>query len=84
MPEPYRTKTGVTQYRPTFEEVQEAIEGDNSTGFCLACGEEAGGVEPDARRYICEACGAPKVYGAEELVMMGLVAPSRDDDEGDE
>ncbi|HMH98988.1 MAG TPA: hypothetical protein VK577_20830 [Bradyrhizobium sp.] len=38
-------------------------------GFCMACGAEAGGVEPDARGYECEACGEPQVYGAEELLM---------------
>jgi len=40
-------------------------------GACIACGEEAYGVEPDARGYECEECGAAKVYGAEELIMMG-------------
>ena len=39
-------------------------------GFCLACGEEAEGVRPDARRYKCEACGEKAVYGAEELLLM--------------
>lgn len=42
-------------------------------GYCIACGAEAYGVEPDARRYRCEACDHKSVYGAEELVMMGLV-----------
>jgi hypothetical protein len=43
-------------------------------GFCLAWGEEADiGVEPDARRYLCEACGHRKVYGLEELLLMALV-----------
>lgn len=28
--------------------------------------------EPDARKYVCESCGKPKVYGAAELAMMGL------------
>ena len=32
----------------------------------------APGVEPDARRYECETCGAREVYGAEELLMMGV------------
>ena len=36
-------------------------------GFCTACGAEADGVEPDARRYECESCGTHAVYGAEEL-----------------
>jgi hypothetical protein len=43
-------------------------------GFCTACGEEQGGCEPDARGYTCESCGAPLVYGAEELVLMGFGA----------
>lgn len=42
-------------------------------GFCLACGEEAYGVEPDARRYECECCGANRVYGLEELLLMGRI-----------
>lgn len=38
-------------------------------GLCLICGIESGSVEPDARRYPCEACGAPaSVYGAQELL----------------
>ena len=38
-------------------------------GFCLACGNEQGGCEPDARAYECEACGEHAVYGAEELLI---------------
>jgi hypothetical protein len=38
-------------------------------GFCIACGNEQGGCEPDARRYQCEACGDYEVYGAEELLI---------------
>ncbi len=68
----YITKTGKTQYKPSFKALQQIMEGDNSEGFCLACGKRAYGVEPDARRYTCEDCGQPKVYGAEELLMMGL------------
>ena len=30
-------------------------------GFCLSCGNEQGGCEPDARRYQCEACGERQV-----------------------
>jgi hypothetical protein len=52
----------------TMEQVLEAIESDDNLGFCLACGAEAYGVEPDARRNTCEACGALQVYGAEELL----------------
>ena len=38
-------------------------------GFCVRCGADAEGVEPDACRYECEACGEPGVYGADELLM---------------
>jgi len=48
----------------------EAVEEDDCLGFCLACGEQASGVEPDAREYQCESCGQRKVYGAEELLLM--------------
>ena len=41
----------------------------DNPGFCLACGNECDGVEPDARNYICEVCGAHQVFGAEELLM---------------
>ena len=58
--------------RFTLEQIEAAIE--DQGGFCIACGEEASGVEPDARKYECESCGEKQVYGAEELVMMGLVS----------
>lgn len=41
----------------------------DNPGFCLACGAEADGVEPDACAYECEACGEPQVFGCEELLM---------------
>jgi hypothetical protein len=42
----------------------------DNPGFCIACGDEAEGCEPDARRYECESCGERKVYGAEELLLI--------------
>ena len=54
--------------RITVDQVIAAIEADDCIGFCLACGAENYGVEPDARRYLCEECGKPKVYGAEDLL----------------
>ena len=54
----------------SFDAVMAAVEADDNLGFCIACGEEAYGVEPDARRYECESCGKKKVYGAEELLIM--------------
>lgn len=37
-------------------------------GFCLNCGSEADGIEPDAESYHCEACGANRVFGAELIL----------------
>jgi hypothetical protein len=42
----------------------------DNPGFCLICGNEAEGVEPDALNYTCEACGAEQVFGAEELMLV--------------
>jgi hypothetical protein len=44
-------------------------------GFCVACGHEQSGCEPDMRRGMCEACGVPGVYGAEELLWRVKVRP---------
>jgi hypothetical protein len=56
----------------TPDRILDAIERYNSTldnpGFCIKCGEETDGVEPDARKYRCEVCDANGVYGAEELL----------------
>lgn len=57
----------------TLARVMAAVEEDDNLGFCRACGDEAYGVEPDARGYECEACGKRAVYGAEELLIMGAV-----------
>ncbi len=61
----------------TATRVAEAVQRSHRTldnlGFCIKCGGEAEGVEPDARRYECEACGEAGVYGAEELLLMMVV-----------
>lgn len=61
----------------TVEAVTEAAARWSNTldnpGFCLACGAEAEGVEPDARRYECESCGEEAVYGASELLLHVMV-----------
>lgn len=57
----------------TPERIIDAVERRMTTldnpGFCIACGEEQDGCEPDAREYECESCGENKVYGADELLM---------------
>lgn len=40
-----------------LEMAMEAVENDEMSGFCLACGEQADEVEPDARKYECDSCG---------------------------
>ena len=54
-----------------LEDIQRA-DGEMN-GFCLACGFEQGGCEPDARKYQCESCGEKQVFGASELLFMGRV-----------
>ena len=56
--------------KPDFDRVMAALARDDDTGFCLACGAEVSGVEPDARERVCEACGEPKVFGAEEMLYL--------------
>jgi hypothetical protein len=56
-----------------FDEVMEAAQNGDGTGFCTACGSEQSYCEPDARGYDCDDCGESKVYGAEEILLMGLV-----------
>jgi hypothetical protein len=57
----------------TLDRVNEAAMREMTTldnpGFCLACGEEAMGCEPDARNHECESCGEHRVFGAAELLM---------------
>jgi Zn finger protein HypA/HybF involved in hydrogenase expression len=52
-----------------LEDILSAIKSADSLGFCLECGQEHDGIEPDARKYKCEKCGAMKVYGAEEVLL---------------
>jgi len=56
----------------TSERIIAAVEESHSTlsnpGFCIACGEDQEGCEPDAERYECESCGKRTVFGAEQLL----------------
>ena len=63
--------TLISERRVMQARVMQAIESDENLGFCMACGAQAYEVEPDAREYECETCGERKVYGAEELLLMG-------------
>ncbi len=66
----YKAKNGNHQWKPSIEYVMALSAQD--MGFCLACGAEVDGIEPDIRRGQCPECGAHKAYGAEELALMGL------------
>ncbi len=58
----------------TLERIGKAREAQFTTlanpGFCIACGADADGCEPDARNYECEECGKLKVFGAQELAIL--------------
>ena len=54
----------------TLDRVMAAVEADDHLGFCLVCGEEADGCEPDATKYECAVCGAHAVDGAENLLFL--------------
>lgn len=51
--------------------VEDSVFGLSNIGFCIKCGYEQDGCEPDARNYECEECEARAVFGAEELLVMG-------------
>ena len=56
----------------TFSRLEEAILAGENTGYCIDCGAETDGVEPDAERYPCHECGATTVYGADQLILLEL------------
>ena len=57
--------------KPNLKWLLRAAECADAQSFCLECGDESDGVEPDARGYECDACGEPAVYGVDELLLMG-------------
>lgn len=59
--------------RVTKDRVMDAAQrqmfGLDNPGFCIACGNEQEGCEPDARHYECEECEERAVFGAQEIAM---------------
>ena len=51
-----------------YEELREEY-----IGICLKCGAERECCEPDAAHYECDECGAKRVFGMENLLIMGYV-----------
>lgn len=69
-----KTKSGQDVFKFQMSEDEYRSLDYEHAGLCVGCGEETnGGVEPDARRYDCESCGVRKVYGIQELVLMGFI-----------
>lgn len=56
-------------HKVILDAVQSNMQTLSNLGYCIACGYEHDGVEPDARNYECEDCGEDAVYGAQELLM---------------
>jgi hypothetical protein len=56
----------------SLDRIMEAVESGENLGFCTECGDEVDGVEPDARKHTFPECGVKKVYGASELLIMGV------------
>lgn len=75
-------KTGRTFFAFAMPEEEFRGLNDDCCGLCIRCGESTTGVEPDARKYECEACEENGVYGMEELLMMGLVRVTEEEEEG--
>lgn len=46
---------------------------DNYNGFCLSCGFEVEGIDPDAKNYVCPKCGASNVSGMATLLIESSV-----------
>ena len=55
-----------------IEACNRALRTLDNPGFCVACGEDAEGCEPDAERYECEHCGKRAVFGAERLLLVAF------------
>jgi hypothetical protein len=62
-------EAGILCESEILDAVAEQTTGLSNPGFCLSCGNQQEGCEPDARGYKCESCGEKTVYGAEELLM---------------
>ena len=73
-----KTKKGNDYFRFEMSENEFSSLNNDNEGLCIFCGESTSGVEPDARKYSCENCEKPGVYGLEELLLMGLVSFSED------
>lgn len=61
---------GVLNRKEVEAAAKDQMFGMGNLGFCIKCGAERDGCEPDARNYPCDECGENKVFGAVEIMMM--------------
>lgn len=54
----------------TLDRIVRMVKRDAMQGICGGCGKTVSNVEPDAERYPCPKCKAPRVYGAEQWLLM--------------
>jgi hypothetical protein len=54
-----------------WEQLEEVLARDDNIGFCLACGCEQHGIEPDREQSKCVNCDDLEVYAAEQILIMG-------------
>lgn len=52
-------------------EALELAQADSMDALCLTCGLTFSGYEPDTRDQTCPGCGAPTLFGTEEVVIIG-------------
>ena len=71
-PEPEGLPPGVSLEK-LLDAVESEMFGLENPGFCMSCGHQQDGCEPDAREYECEECEENQVFGA-EWIMIGVVA----------
>lgn len=59
---------------PSFKSVEKKISDDSMQGWCTHCGKWThDSCEPDAHEYKCPKCNNNTCYGAEELLIQGLI-----------
>jgi hypothetical protein len=76
-------KSVIADFVPISEDRYDRLLAENR-GMCLGCHHEQEGVEPDARELTCNECHDDFVFGAEELMLMGLITVDGEDTDDEE
>jgi hypothetical protein len=67
------TKNGTLYHRFAMPESEFVELTDSLSGLCVYCACVADMADPDTRAAHCPDCGKAGVYGAEELLIRGLI-----------